>query len=154
MELSRLKYAAGSRRRRKIVGRGEGSGHGGTSTRGHKGQHSRSGAHAKFGFEGGQMPLHRRLPKRGFTNLFRTEYQVVNLETLAHLEDVQEVTPEVLLAKRVVRKKNMPIKILGTGEITRAMEVHAHRFSKTAREKIEKAGGKAIEVQAAHRASA
>ncbi len=150
MELSNLKYAAGSRKRRKIVGRGAGSGHGKTSTRGHKGQFSRSGAHAKFGFEGGQMPLHRRLPKRGFTNIFRTEYQPVNLAALDALKDVKQVTPELLLAQRVVRRKNMPIKILGTGEITRALEVHAHRFSKSAREKIEKAGGKVVEVQAVH----
>jgi large subunit ribosomal protein L15 len=150
MELSQLKYASGSRKRRKIVGRGAGSGHGKTSTRGHKGQHSRSGAHAKFGFEGGQMPLHRRLPKRGFHNVFRTEYQPVNLQALADLKDVKQVTPEVLLARRVVRKKNVPIKILGMGEITQALEVHAHRFSKSAREKIEKAGGKAVEVQTVH----
>ena len=154
MELSRLKYAAGSRKRRKVVGRGAGSGHGKTATRGHKGQHSRSGAHDKVGFEGGQMPLHRRVPKRGFNNIFRTEYQVVNLEALASLQEVKQVTPEVLMSRRVVRKKNMPIKILGTGEITRALEVHAHRFSKSAREKIEKAGGKVVEMQAVHKASA
>jgi large subunit ribosomal protein L15 len=150
MELSRLKYAAGSRKRRKVVGRGAGSGHGKTATRGHKGQHSRSGAHSKFGFEGGQMPLHRRMPKRGFHNLFRTEYQAVNLDALAGLKGIKLVTPEVLLARRVVRKKNVLIKILGTGEMTQALEVHAHRFSKSAREKIEKAGGKAVEVQTDH----
>ncbi len=100
------------------------------------------------------MPLHRRLPKRGFHNVFRTEYQVVNLEALAHLKEVKLVTPEVLLSRRVVRKKNVPIKILGTGEMTQALEVHAHRFSKSARDKIEKAGGKAVEVPAAHAASA
>lgn len=150
MELSELKYAPGSRKRRKIVGRGAGSGHGKTATRGHKGQHSRSGAHDKFGFEGGQMPLHRRLPKRGFNNLFRTEYQVVNLSALDNLKEVAQVTPAVLLARRVVRKKNVPVKILGNGEITQALEVHAHRFSKSAREKIEKAGGKIVEIQAVH----
>ena len=150
MELSQLKYATGSRRRRKIVGRGAGSGHGKTATRGHKGQHSRSGDHAKFGFEGGQMPLHRRLPKRGFHNIFRTEYQAVNLQALALLKDVKLVTPEILLARRVVRKKNVLIKILGTGEVKQALEVHAHRFSKSARAKIEKAGGKAVEMQTDH----
>ena len=99
------------------------------------------------------MPLHRRLPKRGFNNLFRTEYQVVNLSALANLKEVTRVTPEVLLEKRVVRKKNVPVKILGTGEITQALEVHAHRFSKSAREKIEKAGGKAVAVSAADASS-
>jgi large subunit ribosomal protein L15 len=146
MELSNLSYAPGSRKNRKRVGRGEGSGHGGTSTRGHKGQYSRSGSKHRAWFEGGQMPLQRRIPKRGFTNIFRVEYQTVNVDSLAGLEGVSTVTPEVLHQKRLVRKKNVPVKILGSGEITQALEVQAHAFSQSAREKIEKAGGKAVVI--------
>jgi large subunit ribosomal protein L15 len=146
MELSNLSYAPGSRKNRKRVGRGEGSGHGGTSTRGHKGQYSRSGSKHRAWFEGGQMPLQRRIPKRGFTNIFRVEYQTVNVDSLAGLEGVSTVTPEVLHQKRLVRKKDVPVKILGSGEITQALEVQAHAFSQSAREKIEKAGGKAVVI--------
>jgi len=113
-----------------------------TSTRGHKGQGSRSGSRQKRGFEGGQMPLHRRLPKRGFFNIFRTEYQVVNLSDLANLGET-EITPEVLRKSRLVKGKNSLIKVLGDGELKGAITVHAHKFSKSAQEKISKAGGKA-----------
>lgn len=149
MELSNLTYAPGSRKNRKRVGRGIGSGHGGTSTRGHKGLYSRSGSSQKAGFEGGQMPLQRRLPKRGFNNIFRVEFQTVNLDKLAKLDGVTVVSLEVLLKNRIIRKKSVPVKILGTGDIAKAFEVHAHSFSKSAKEKIEKAGGKAVIIGAA-----
>ncbi|MEK7728828.1 MAG: 50S ribosomal protein L15 [candidate division KSB1 bacterium] len=149
MELSNLTYTSGSRKNRKRVGRGIGSGHGGTSTRGHKGLYSRSGSSQKAGFEGGQMPLQRRLPKRGFNNIFRVEYQIVNLDKLAKLEGVAVVNLEVLHQSRIIRKKNLPVKILGTGELAKAFEVHAHSFTKSAKEKIEKAGGKAVILGAA-----
>src|ERR1700752_5032980 len=109
--------------------------------RGHKGQRSRSGARSMRGFEGGQMPLHRRLPKRGFVNIFRTEYEVVNLEKLATLGDT-DITPEVLRKAGMVSSKKSLVKVLGQGELSKALTVHAHKFSKSAQEKIEKAGGK------------
>jgi large subunit ribosomal protein L15 len=118
-----------------------GSGMGKTSTRGHKGQGSRSGSSMMRGFEGGQMPLHRRLPKRGFTNIFKTEYEVVNLERLADIA-ASDITPEVLRKAGVVSGKNSLVKVLGQGEISKALTVSAHKFSKSAQEKIEKAGGK------------
>jgi large subunit ribosomal protein L15 len=118
-----------------------GSGMGKTSTRGHKGQGSRSGSRLLRGFEGGQMPLHRRLPKRGFTNIFRTEYQIVNLDRLAGLGETN-ITPEFLVQKGVVGKGDL-VKILGDGELKSALHVQAHKFSKSALEKITKAGGKA-----------
>lgn len=148
MELSDLQYAPGSRKQRKRVGRGIGSGHGGTSTRGHKGQHSRSGSKKRAWFEGGQMPLQRRIPKRGFTNIFRTEYQVVNVQALAALAQYHPITPAVLLKSRLIRKKQQLVKILGEGELDRAVEVHAHSFSKSAIQKIEQAGGKAVVITA------
>src|ERR1051326_3115726 len=117
-----------------------GSGMGKTSTRGHKGQRSRSGSRMMRGFEGGQMPLHRRLPKRGFTNIFRTEYQVVNLDRLAGLGE-SNITPE-LIVKHGLAGKNDLIKVLGDGEVKSALTVQAHKFSKSAQEKITKAGGK------------
>jgi large subunit ribosomal protein L15 len=123
-----------------------GSGMGKTSTRGHKGQGSRSGSRQKRGFEGGQMPLHRRLPKRGFTNIFRTEYQIVSLEQLATLGE-KEITLEVLKKARLVKGRDALIKVLGDGELKGAITVHAHKFSKTAQEKITKAGGKAEILQ-------
>lgn len=143
MKLHDLSPAAGSRRARKRVGRGRGSGTGKTSGRGHKGQTSRSGYSRRPGFEGGQMPLIRRVPKRGFTNIFRREYTVVNLRDLADLGD--EVTPEVLLAKGLVRR-GAPIKILGDGDVGVALKVKAHRFSGAARRKIEEAGGTCEEL--------
>jgi large subunit ribosomal protein L15 len=118
-----------------------GSGMGKTSTRGHKGQRSRSGSRMMRGFEGGQMPLHRRLPKRGFTNIFRTEYQVINLDRLVELGE-SSITQEVLVKARLARKNDL-IKILGDGELKKAFTVQAHKFSKSAQEKITKAGGKA-----------
>lgn len=129
---------------RKRVGRGMGSGMGKTSTRGHKGQGSRSGSSLMRGFEGGQMPLHRRLPKRGFTNIFRTEYTVLNLDRIAEL-GVAELTIDELISRGLV-KKNGLVKILATGELTSAVTVQAHKFSKAAQEKIEKAGGKAVVI--------
>jgi large subunit ribosomal protein L15 len=118
-----------------------GSGMGKTSTRGHKGQRSRSGSRMMRGFEGGQMPLHRRIPKRGFANIFRVEYSIVSLERIAALGE-KTVTPEVLRQAGVVRRASDRIKILGDGELNSAVTVHAHKFSKSAQEKITKAGGK------------
>lgn len=131
------------KKRRKRIGFGIGSGHGKTATRGQKGQRSRSGAPKRPGFEGGQNPLYRRLPKRGFNNAaFRTAYAVINLERLAETDE-KEITPESLRAQGLV-KKNLPVKVLGTGDIKKAVTIKAHRFSGQAKEKIEKAGGQAI----------
>ena len=141
MNLSSIRAPKKASSNKKRVGRGMGSGMGKTSARGHKGQRSRSGSRMMRGFEGGQMPLHRRLPKRGFTNIFRQEYAVVNLEKLAVLGE-STITPEVLQKAGVVRSKKLPIKILGDGELKTALTVHAHKFSKSAQEKITKAGGK------------
>src|SRR5271157_2797898 len=143
MNLSNLKAPKSANRGKKRVGRGMGSGTGKTSARGHKGQRSRSGSSMMRGFEGGQMPLHRRLPKRGFTNIFRTEYTVLNLDRLVELGET-ELTIEAFVAKGFLRKRNELLKILGNGEINVALTVHAHKFSKAAQEKIEKAGGKAV----------
>lgn len=144
--LSTIRAPKKANEKRKRVGRGMGSGMGKTSTRGHKGQGSRSGSRMMRGFEGGQMPLHRRLPKRGFTNIFRTEYQVVNLADLAELGQA-DITPEVLKKARLVKGKDALIKVLGDGELKGAITVHAHKFSKAAQEKITKAGGKAEILQ-------
>jgi large subunit ribosomal protein L15 len=146
--LSNLRAPKKANTGKKRVGRGMGSGMGKTSTRGHKGQRSRSGSHMMRGFEGGQMPLHRRLPKRGFTNIFRTEYSVVNLSRIAELqaEGHSELTLESFAVKGLLKKRNGLVKVLGDGELTAAVTVHAHKFSKSAQEKIEKAGGKAILV--------
>jgi large subunit ribosomal protein L15 len=144
MNLSNLRAPRKASENKKRVGRGMGSGMGKTSTRGHKGQRSRSGSRMMRGFEGGQMPLHRRLPKRGFTNIFKTEYEVVNLERLGNLGE-SEITPAVLRKAGVVSSKNTLVKVLGQGELSSAITVHAHKFSKSAKEKIEKAGGK-VEV--------
>jgi large subunit ribosomal protein L15 len=144
--LSTIRAPKKANENKKRVGRGMGSGMGKTSTRGHKGQGSRSGSRQKRGFEGGQMPLHRRLPKRGFTNIFRTEYQIVSLEQLATLGE-KEITLEVLKKARLVKGRDALIKVLGDGELKGAITVHAHKFSKTAQEKITKAGGKAEILQ-------
>ncbi len=141
MDLSNLKSAPGAVRKVKRIGRGNASGHGGTSCRGHKGQRSRSGSKRRPWFEGGQMPLQRRLPKRGFTNIFRVEYQVVNLSDLDRVKRATKITPEVLYKHRIIRKKNQPVKILANGEPKKAYQISAHAFSQAAREKIEKAGG-------------
>ncbi len=143
MNLSELHAPAGSRRRRKRRGRGPGSGLGVTAGRGEKGQKSRSGYSGKCGFEGGQMPLIRRVPKRGFHNRGRTEYAVLNVARLEELPGDQ-FTPEGLLARGAVSTLRNGLKILGNGEITRPVTVTAHKFSATAREKIERAGGKAL----------
>ena len=143
MKLHDLSPAEGSTRARKRLGRGPGSGTGKTAGRGHKGQRSRSGFSRRLGFEGGQMPLVRRVPKRGFTNIFRTEYAVVNLRDLEGFEG--EVSPETLLARGLVRR-GYPVKILADGEIAAAMTVKAHRFSRSARQKIEAAGGTCEEL--------
>jgi large subunit ribosomal protein L15 len=143
--LSNLRAPKKANTGRKRVGRGMGSGMGKTSTRGHKGQRSRSGSHMMRGFEGGQMPLHRRLPKRGFTNIFRTEYTVINLSRIADLKET-ELTLEKLSELGLLKKKHELVKVLGTGELTSAVTVHAHKFSKSAQEKIEKAGGKVVVI--------
>ncbi|MGA7521008.1 MAG: 50S ribosomal protein L15 [Acidobacteriaceae bacterium] len=143
MNLSNLRAPKKANRNKKRIGRGMGSGTGKTSGRGHKGQGSRSGSSLMRGFEGGQMPLHRRLPKRGFTNIFRTEYTVVNLDRLGELGE-KELTLEKFVALGLVKKRNGLVKILGSGEVKGALTVHAHKFSKSAQEKIEKAGGKAV----------
>jgi large subunit ribosomal protein L15 len=145
MNLSNLRAPKKANSNKKRVGRGMGSGIGKTSGRGHKGQGSRSGSSLMRGFEGGQMPLHRRLPKRGFTNIFRTEYTVLNLDRLAELNE-SELTIEFFAAKGLLKKNEGLLKVLGNGELTKAITVHAHKFSKSAQEKIEKAGGKAILV--------
>jgi large subunit ribosomal protein L15 len=141
MNLSNIRAPKKASEKRKRVGRGMGSGMGKTSTRGHKGQRSRSGSRMMRGFEGGQMPLHRRLPKRGFTNIFRQEYVVVNLDRLAALGE-STITLEVL-RQRGLAGKNDRVKVLGNGDLKSAMSVQAHKFSKSAQEKIAAAGGKA-----------
>jgi large subunit ribosomal protein L15 len=140
MNLSTIRAPRKASENKKRVGRGMGSGMGKTSTRGHKGQRSRSGSRMMRGFEGGQMPLHRRLPKRGFTNIFREEYSVVNLEKIAALGE-STVNPDVLRKAGVISAKRR-VKILGDGELKSAVTVQAHKFSKSAQEKITKAGGK------------
>jgi large subunit ribosomal protein L15 len=143
MDLSNLKPAQGAKHAKKRVGRGQGSGNGKTAGRGHKGAKSRSGFKHKRGFEGGQMPLHRRVPKRGFHNLFREEYEVVNLDTLAERFDAGvEVTPELLRERGLIGRAG-PIKVLARGDITKALTVRAHKFSGKAAEKIAAAGGRA-----------
>jgi large subunit ribosomal protein L15 len=143
--LSNLRAPKKANRNKKRIGRGMGSGTGKTSGRGHKGQGSRSGSSLMRGFEGGQMPLHRRLPKRGFTNIFRTEYTVVNLDRVAELGE-KELTLEKFAELGLVKGRDPLVKVLGNGELTVAVTVHAHKFSKSAQEKIEKAGGKAIVI--------
>ncbi len=143
MKLHQLQPAPGSKKSRKRLGRGPGSGLGKTAGKGHKGMLARSGRANVDGFEGGQMPLARRLPKRGFHNPFRTEFAVVNLKTLSVLDQVTHVTPRVLYEKRIVRKQSRPIKILGVGDLDKPMTIEAHTFSQSALRKIEQAGGQA-----------
>ena len=150
--LSNLRAPRKANTGRKRVGRGMGSGMGKTSTRGHKGQGSRTGTSLMRGFEGGQMPLHRRLPKRGFTNIFRTEYTVVNLDRIVSQTEgkkVSEITQEDYKKLGLASSKKALIKILGSGDLTTAITIHAHKFSRAAVEKIEKAGGKAVVLGAA-----
>ena len=146
LNLSNLKPAVGSTKSKKIIGRGEGSTRGGTSTRGHKGAKSRSGYKRKSGFEGGQMPLQRRVPKFGFKSLNRVEYKAINLDVLTDLLDKNNVSTmdASFFVNAGLASKNAKFKILGRGEIAKAVEVHAHAFSKSAVEAIEKAGGKAV----------
>jgi large subunit ribosomal protein L15 len=141
MGLHNLKPAHGSTHSKKRVGRGHGTGQGTQAGRGHKGAQSRSGYHFKRGFEGGQMPLHRRVPKRGFHNPFRTEYAVVNLDDLGQFDAGTVVTPELLREKGLVHGKRAPIKVLARGDVSKALTVHAHKFSGKASEKLAAAGG-------------
>ena len=138
-----LKPPVGATKRPKRLGQGMGSGHGKTATRGAKGQRSRAGMRMRPGFEGGQMPLHRRLPKRGFTNIFRKIYAIINLKDLEDFKPEEKITPELLMARGVVKKLGAGLKVLGDGELTGPLHIVAHLFSKSAIEKIEKAGGKA-----------
>jgi large subunit ribosomal protein L15 len=142
MNLSNMKPSFGSTKNRKRVGRGPGSGHGKQSTQGGKGQKGSSGYKSRAWSEGGQMPIQRRMPKRGFRNLFRVDYQEINLGTLAEI-DANEINLDVLKANRLLKRHNKPVKILGDGELTKAITIKAHAFSASAKEKIEKAGGKA-----------
>jgi large subunit ribosomal protein L15 len=146
--IGNLKYSEGAKKKKKRIARGPGSGHGGTATRGHKGQKSRSGAKIRIGFEGGQMPINRRLPKFGFTNRFKKEYQIVNLSQIQNLIDKNLlndniVNAETLYQLGLIKKADVPVKILGNGEINKSLQFTANFFSKTAKEKIESAGGTA-----------
>ena len=141
MKLHELKPATGATKRKKRVGRGPGSGHGSTSTRGHKGDQSRSGYIVKRGYEGGQMPLARRIPKRGFTNIFRKEYDIINVSQLNTFEPDTVVTPDLLKEKGMIKGARQ-LKILGQGDVTVALTIKTHKISKTAQDKIVKAKGK------------
>ena len=147
MELSNLKPKKGARHAKKRVGRGPGSGHGKTSGRGEKGQKSRSGYSGKRGFEGGQMPLHRRLPKRGFTNIFKKDYAVVNVSDLERFDNGASVDEAMLRQAGLVKGSHDGVKVLGDGELSKKLTVSATKFSKSAREIIEKAGGSCQEIQ-------
>lgn len=153
MRLHDLKPAAGSRKKPKRVGRGPGSGLGKTSGRGEKGQKSRSGFSRLRGFEGGQMPLHRRLPKRGFTNIFRTEYRTINVERLSGFDSGSVVDPDAMQGAGLLKKGSAMVKVLGNGEIEVGLTVRAHKFTKSAADKIVAAGGKVerIEIRPAYR---
>ena len=155
MDLSKLAPAAGSTRPRKRIGRGYGSGQGVQAGRGHKGAKSRSGFTFKRGFEGGQMPLHLRIPKRGFHNQFRVEYAVVNLDTLAARFDAgSEVTPALLHERGIIARRDRPVKVLARGDVSKGLTVRAHKFSGKAAEKIAAAGGTAVVLDAASGAAA
>ncbi|HXY53113.1 MAG TPA: 50S ribosomal protein L15 [Nitrospirota bacterium] len=145
MRLEELKPAKGATKKAKRVGRGVGSGHGKTSTKGHKGQKARSGGVKPAGFEGGQMPLQRRIPKRGFTNKFRKEYAVVNLRDLEKMAGPDPITPEALKQNGLIKDMKAGVKVLGMGELKTKLTVRAHKFSKSALDKIQAAGGK-VEV--------
>lgn len=142
MKLHELKPSEGSRKERNRVGRGTGSGNGKTSGRGHKGQKARSGGGVRLGFEGGQLPFFRRIPKRGFTNINRKEFAIVNLDVLNRFEDGTEVTPELLIETGIIRNEKSGIKILSDGNIEKKLTVKANKFSAAAKEAIEAAGGK------------
>lgn len=143
LHIGTIKSPEGAHKRRKRIGGGIGSGHGKTATRGSKGQRSRTGSRTRPGFEGGQMPLHRRLPKRGFTNIFRKRYAIVNLGDLEGLGADEAVTPELLIERGVIHKIYDGLKVLGEGELKAPLKISAHLYSKSALEKIAKAGGKA-----------
>ena len=148
--LNNLHAPEGSTHKKKRLGRGPGSGLGKTAGRGNKGQKSRSGYSGKVGFEGGQMPLHRRLPKRGFTNIFKKEWIEISLSALdKHFDANDEITPEVLHDRGLIKKAKHDVVVLGTGELSKALRISAHRFTKSAREKIEKAGGAATLIERA-----
>lgn len=150
LSLNNLHPAPGSTHKKKRVGRGPGSGLGKTAGRGHKGQKSRSGYSSRPGFEGGQMPLQRRLPKRGFTNIFKKQWIEIGLAKIeANFSAGDEVTPEILHDRGLIKKAKHDLVILGNGEITKSLKISAHRFTKTAREKIEKAGGSATAIEKA-----
>jgi large subunit ribosomal protein L15 len=147
ISLNNLRPAEGSTHKKKRVGRGPGSGLGKTAGRGEKGQKSRSGYSRKIGFEGGQMPLHRRLPKRGFTNIFKKRWLEVSLAALdKHFNADEEINPEVLHTRGIIKKAKHDVVVLGNGEISKPLRISAHRFTRSAREKIEKAGGAAVEI--------
>ena len=148
MNLSQLRPPRGQVRKPKRVGRGMGSGLGKTAGRGEKGQRSRSGYSQKRGFEGGQMPLHRRVPKRGFHNLFKKRFAVINLEALGRVADAETITPDLLLERGVIRRLRDGLRVLGQGELVRAVTVRAHHFSASAQQKIEAAGGRAEVIPA------
>ncbi len=143
-----LRPPRGARKRSKRIGQGMGSGHGKTATRGSKGQRSRTGARMRPGFEGGQMPLHRRLPKRGFTNIFKKHYALVNLRDLQDFTPEETITPELLVQRGYIKELRDGLKILGDGELKVALKIAAHHFSKSALEKIQKAGGMAEVISA------
>ena len=154
LSLNNLKPAKGSTHKKKRVGRGPGSGLGKTAGRGHKGQKSRSGYSSRPGFEGGQMPLQRRLPKRGFTNIFKKEWLEISLAKIEEsFSASDEVTPEILHERGLIKKAKHDVVILGTGEISKALKISAHRFTKTAKDKIEKAGGAATIIEKAQAAT-
>jgi large subunit ribosomal protein L15 len=147
ISLNSLRPAKGSTHKKKRVGRGPGSGTGKTAARGEKGQKSRSGYSRKIGFEGGQMPLHRRLPKRGFTNIFKKQWVEVSLSALdRHFAANDEINPEVLHTRGLIKKAKHDVVVLGNGEVSKPLHVSAHRFTKSAKEKIEKAGGAAVSI--------
>ena len=148
IHIGSLRPPRGASKRRKRIGQGMGSGHGKTATRGSKGQHSRTGSGIRPGFEGGQMPLQRRLPKRGFTNIFKKHYALVNLSDLADFDPAGKVTPELLLEKGLIKKLGDGLRILGDGELKAPLKISAHYFSKPALEKIQKAGGMAEVIPA------
>lgn len=145
MNLHDLSPAQGAKKRRKRIGRGPGSGHGKTATKGHKGLLARSGGGKRPGFEGGQMPLVRRTPKYGFKNPFRTEFTIINVRTFETWSGPETITPQALVDAGLVKRTSLPIKILGNGELKRALVIQAHKFSKTAADKIQAAGGR-VEV--------
>jgi large subunit ribosomal protein L15 len=146
INLGNLKPSAGSVKKRKRIGRGPGSGHGKTSTRGHKGQKARAGAKRRAWFEGGQMPIQRRLPKRGFTNIFKKEYQIVNLASLSKCKDQEIVSPSVMREFGLIKRLDLPVKVLGDGEMPGPVTIQANAFSKKAKEKIEALGGKVEKI--------